>query len=389
MVWGERVLQVVSEPGPILDRRAFALALLSLPLPSLTTSCATDRSRARAEPPTRLSHIAVWVDDIDATARALESMLGWTRAPFALTTASDSIVGGLDLALVDANGFWIELVQPLGPGPAMDMLKRRGPGSINELIFRPRDFTTFVTGIRNQGIGLLGIDGRPLAGDGTLVLERRDGDRRRPHSVRIAYLTETITRGTTVELYDGGDLSGDPFTRVAPPILRQAPSGQTARVDRLAIMVEDIERSAAFYTDVLGLRRHPTTFTLDGGSNANSGGMKVSFIDAGSAWLALVQPVGDGPLRNYLRKNGDGFIAELIVEVNDLGAYHDAMKRRGVKLVDTRGQPVSEREKAHVLQPFGDRIGYLPASAVGNMTIEISQRGPRTTSLIHRRDALR
>jgi catechol 2,3-dioxygenase-like lactoylglutathione lyase family enzyme len=151
-------------------------------------------------------------------------------------------------------------------------------------------------------------------------------------------------------------------------------------------MVEDIERSAAFYTDILGLRRIPEIFALDGGSNESSGGMKVSFVDAGSAWLALVQPVGEGPLLDYVRKNGDGFIAELIVEVDDLAAYHDAVQARGIKLVDTRGQPVSDRDKAHVLEPFGDRIGYLPADAVGGMTIELSQRGPRATSLIHRRD---
>ena len=41
---------------------------------------------------------------------------------------------------------------------------------------------------------------------------------------------------------------------------------------------------------------------IDGGSNESSGGMKVSFVDAGSAWLALVQPVGEGPSLDYVRK---------------------------------------------------------------------------------------
>ena len=86
------------------------------------------------------------------------------------------------------------------------------------------------------------------------------------------------------------------------------------------------------------------------------------------------------------KKNGDGFIAELIVEVSDLAAYHDAVQARGIKLVDTRRPPVSDRDKADVFEPFGDRIGYLPADAVGGVTIELSQRGPRATSLIHRRD---
>lgn len=363
------------------DRRSFALSLMALPLAPARAS-----KRSAAQPATRLSHIAVWTDDINATAKALEANLGWKRAPLAMRTAADSGVGALELALIDANGFWIELVRPTGPGPAMETLKRRGAGAIGELIFRPRDFSGFIGGLRAKGIAPLGIDGSPLAGDGSLVIERNDGDGWNQHQIRIAYLPDEISRGTSVELYDGGDPRTDPFQRRSSARLRPGPGGQIARVDRLAIMVKDIERSAAFYNDILGLPRVPEVFTLDGGSNESSGGMKVSFVDAGSAWLALVQPVGEGPLLDYVRKNGDGFIAELIVEVDNLAASHDALKARGIKLVDTRGQPVSNREKAHVLQPFGDRIGYIPAKFVGGMTIELSQRGPTSNSLIRRRD---
>jgi len=365
------------------DRRTFGLSLMALPLAS---GPAFARKTGAAPPATRLNHIAVWVNDIDATARALEANLGWTRAPFVMRTAADSGVGALELALIDANGFWIELVCPAGPGPAKEVLDRRGAGAIGELNFRPHNFVSFTEDLRTKGIVPLGIDGKDLANGGTLVLERNEGGGWKPSPVQIAYLPESVTHGTSVELYDGGNPNSDPFHRRTPLRERPGPGGQIARVDRLAIMVEDIERSAAFYTDILGLRRIPEIFALDGGSNESSGGMKVSFVDAGSAWLALVQPVGEGPLLDYVRKNGDGFIAELIVEVDDLAAYHDAVQARGIKLVDTRGQPVSDRDKAHVLEPFGDRIGYLPADAVGGMTIELSQRGPRATSLIHRRD---
>lgn len=160
----------------------------------------------------------------------------------------------------------------------------------------------------------------------------------------------------------------------------------TIRVDRLAIFVSDIERSARFYSDVLGLHRNAGVTELDGSTNERSGGLKVAFVDANGVWLALVQPVGDGPLMDYLRKHGDGHIAELILETDDLGAFYDRMKARGIPLLDTRGDPVDPQAKAHVLEPYGDRIAYLPASLVGGLVIELAQRGPPASSLLERRD---
>jgi hypothetical protein len=77
----------------------------------------------------------------------------------------------------------------------------------------------------------------------------------------------------------------------------------------------------------------------------------------------------------------------LILEVDDLAAYHDRMKARGVQMVDTGGEPVNPMAKAQVLQPFGDRIAYVPTDVSRGMVIEVSERGPRGTNLIHARDA--
>ena len=64
------------------------------------------------------------------------------------------------------------------------------------------------------------------------------------------------------------------------------------------------------------------------------------------------------------------------------------MKARGIQLESTDGTPLSDEEKATVLDPSGDKIAYFPREVSCGMTIEIFERGPRETSLIHQRDEL-
>lgn len=348
-----------------------------------------DAPAAERAPAMRLDHLSVWVTDVDATAAFLEDVLGWKRHPLRFgVSASEKSVGALDLAFVDANGFWLELVAPTAPGPAMEILEQRGDGAFVELAFQPSDYDATLAAMRARGIGMRNMDGTPLAEDGGRIAQSvSSGGTLEPRDIRIAYWPRELSRGTDVEIFEYRDhVATDVFTirnRSAGP---RTPVPGAPRVDRIAIIVRDAEATARFYTDVVGLQRAAETFTMDGGTNARSGGMKVKFVDAGGVWLALVQPVGPGPLMDYLDEKGDGFIAELIVEVDDLDAFYDRMRARGITMVDTRGEPLDEREKAHVLAPFGDRIAYFPVGVSRGMVIEVSQRGPRSTSLIHRRD---
>lgn len=338
----------------------------------------------------RLDHASVWVEDVEATSRFLTEIVGWQRHPLSFgIDAKQSSTGAMDLAFIDANGFWLELVSPTSPGPGMDILKSRGDGYIGELAFEPRDYDGALASMKARGIPLLNMDGTPLLSDGGTIPQRvHQHGALTPSDMRIAYWPKDRTQGTSVEMYEyRPDVPTDAFTIRNRAWQVDAASRNTPRVDRIAIIVADIERSARFYTEVLGLKRHPETFPLNGATNSRSGGMNVTFIDANGIWLALVQPVGPGPLMDYLTEKGDGYIAELIAEVDDLGQYYDAMKAKGIQMVDTSGAPLDDREKAHVLEPFGDRIAYFPTSVSRGMVIEISQRGPQNTSLIHKRDA--
>jgi len=351
-----------------------------------STGCASHGTQSARDPAVamRLDHAAVFVDDIDAASRFLTETVGWRRHPMSFgVPASETTTGAMDLALIDANGFWLELVAPTSPGPGMDVLARQGRGHIGELAFETRAFDEALRAMAEMGVTLQGMDGAPLQNGGAIRQGLGRSGASSDRSVRIAYWPKDLTRGTSVELYEyRPEAARDVFTIRDRTWSPQPFAPNTPRLDRIAIIVADAERTARFYTDVVGLKRHPETFKLDGGANARSGGMQVVFVDAGGVWLALVQPVGPGPLMDYLTAKGDGFIAELIAEVDDLGVYYDAMKAKGIHMVDTSGNPLDDSEKAHVLEPYGDRIAYFPTSVSHGIVIEISQRGPAATSLI-------
>ena len=87
-----------------------------------------------------------------------------------------------------------------------------------------------------------------------------------------------------------------------------------------------------------------------------------------------------------LKEQGDGYLAELIVEVDDLDRFYVDMQAKGIQLRGLDGAPFAGSEKGSVLEPYGDKIAYLPEDVSCGMTIEVCQRGPRETSLLQRRD---
>lgn len=370
--------------------KAIAASLLLLLV--ITAGCRAISPAAPKEQPDvtfRLGHVVMLVEDIDATSDFLTEVVGWQRHPLEFGVSPDEgTTGGMDLAFINANGLWLELVSPTGPGPGADLLESHGNGTILELAFESSDYDGALALMESRDIGMLNMDGSPLDESGGRIEQfLMVNGVPEPRSIRIAYWPLSLSRGTSVELYEyRPEAATDIFTlRNANP-LQEEFGADVPRFDRIAIMVEDIEKSAAFYTDVLGLRRHPEVFFMDGGSNAQSGGMKVTFIDAGGVALALVQPVGDGPIMEYLEASGDGFIAELIAEVDDLGSFFDNMIARRIHMVGTDGRQLDPAIKAHVLDPFGDRIAYFPADASQGVVLEVSERGPPETSLIHARD---
>lgn len=345
---------------------------------------------AAPEPiPTKVGHISILAQDAEKTAGFLADAFGWKRLDIPLKVSPENkTTGEMELVFIDANGFWLELVQPKAGGAAANALKVQGNGTFAELAFDVPRYDKLLKRMKAKGHPMVNMDGSPVGKTkGYLPQTIGVGSASRQIGIKIAYWPTDLSRGTAIEAFDPTTDAGDNIITMREKSRRSATTNEALpRVDRVAIIVSDLEQAADFYVNYLGLKRHPLKIELGGASNQQSGGMIGTFIDANGIWLALVQPVGPGPIQDYIDKKGDGAIAELIVEVDDLSAYYDRMKSRGIKLVDTRGQPLDETKKAHVLEPYGDRIAYFPTDVSEGMVIELFQRGPEATSLLHMRD---
>ena len=340
----------------------------------LSLAAASVDAHGRSTKAPRFGHLSACVDDAGISARFLDDTFGWKSVPGGQTPQSVTAgsVAGSDAHAppyapttywVNAAGFAIKVVSASNgvDGPCK-------AASYPSLTFTADDLPTARKGFASAARKLTGA----VAGPGA-----------------------TSDRGPTAVVPEFAwpkGMTGDLDIRIAPAEAPRTTQNsnlgkvKAPRVDRLAIIVRDAEATARFFTDTLGLRRHPETIDLDGAKNPESGGIHVVFVDANGVWLALVQPVGAGPLNGYLDSYGDGVIAELIVEVPNIAAFYDQMAARNIQLVNTRGVPVDPRTKAHVLQPFLDKIAYFPAQTTGGLTIELVERGGAATSLLEHRD---
>ena len=128
-----------------------------------------------------LEHLAVWAVDVTRTATFLQETLGWRLHPMVFGVPEDNpVFGGMDLRFVDANGLWLELVQPTADGPGMAFLNEKGNGALVELDFFVQDFDRNVSQMKARGIEVIGMDGKPMVGDGLLQEYVMVGGRRAP-----------------------------------------------------------------------------------------------------------------------------------------------------------------------------------------------------------------
>jgi catechol 2,3-dioxygenase-like lactoylglutathione lyase family enzyme len=337
-----------------------------------------------------LEHMAVWVKDLDKTAAFLNDALGWRRHPLQFGVDNDSkVFGGMKLGFVDANGIWLELVEPTTPGPGMDFLKEKGNGALVELDFFVDDFDKSVAAVKSKGIAPMGMDGKPMVNGGLLSeWAIKDGKRVRGDE-RLFYFPMDVSHGTSVEIgweYPTGVvLLRDATWKDADRTPRTGP-----HVDHTVVLAADIEKTAQFYSGILGRNRHPMKAGIrrDWMGVGDDGHVWIDGNGKGM-WIELVTPsasaAGSAVLKD--KRFGDGAIMELGVEVADIAKLYDAMKAKGITMTDANDAPLPTGKKAVTVASSGDSYSYFPSNKSEGMRIMVFQRGPRSTSLFHQRDA--
>lgn len=365
--------------------RAGAAGILAI---FATASCAKQPEKVTMDEKDipKLEHMAIWAEDNDKAAEFLETALGWKRHPIIFGVDEDNeVFGGMDLAFVDPNGPWLELVQPTTEGPGMDFMREKGKGSLVELDFSINDFQKNIEIMKGKGIELIGMDGKPLKDGGLLRewVQTETGERVYADEL-LSYLPFDIARGTSIELFweypNGAVILRDKMVEGKELTPKSAP-----RLDHVVVLAEDLEATAKVYTDILELKRHSMSAGVDR-PWMGMGGEKHAWIQGNhnNFWIEIVAPA-DGE-RGALDTLGEGTLVELDVEVGDIDAFYDEMQAKGIVMTAGDATPLPAGAKAITDDTSGDRYAYFPLDKSEGMRIMVFQRGPAETSVFTKRD---
>ena len=336
----------------------------------------------------RLEHMAIWVEDIDRSVAFLERALGWRRHPLVFgVDEDDTVYGGMLLAFVDANGFWLELVQPTTAGPGLDFLRQKGDGSLVELDFEVLDFDASCARMEQLGVTLMGMDGNPMQQGGLLrewFLDE-NGERQRGDEL-LSYLPVDVAQGTSIELFweypSGVIIRRDRTWPEEQHTPRDAP-----RFDHTVVITENFDAARPLYTDTLDLGPAaaapalPRAWTgMDDGDHA-----WLRANDRGN-WISLMAPEGPGNRLIDDPALGHGAILELAAEVSDIEAFTQRMSGEGITMTAGDGAALPPGTSWVEIPGTGDRYAYFSRDASLGMRIMVFQRGPAATSVFAARD---
>jgi len=104
------------------------------------------------------------------------------------------------------------------------------------------------------------------------------------------------------------------------------------RLNHVAIVVPNIEKSAAIYRKTLGA-------TVSSPQALPAHGVTVVFVTLPNTKIELLEPLGEGsPVRGFLERNPAGGMHHICYEVDDIQAARDRLKSEGARVLGD-GEP--------------------------------------------------
>ena len=106
---------------------------------------------------------------------------------------------------------------------------------------------------------------------------------------------------------------------------------QIKRIDHIAILVDDMDKTLSFWRDGLGME-------LSHVEDVPAEKSMVAFLPVGGSEVELVKPTtDDSGLARYLEKRGPG-MHHLCLEVDDIAGMLASMKEKGIQLINETPQ---------------------------------------------------
>ena len=128
------------------------------------------------------------------------------------------------------------------------------------------------------------------------------------------------------------------------------------RIDHIAVVVEDIDASLAFWRDALGL-------DMTHLEEVKAQESIIAFLPTGGSEVELVKPTTEtSGVAKYLAKRGPG-MHHICLEVDNLEAMLADMKAKGVKLIN----------ETPTIGAGGKKIAFIHPSSANGVLAELYQ----------------
>ena len=131
---------------------------------------------------------------------------------------------------------------------------------------------------------------------------------------------------------------------------------QIKAINHVAVVVEDMEKSLAFWRDALGLELHELR-------DVPAEKSQVAFLPLAGAEVELVMPTtDDSGIAKYLAKRGQG-MHHLCLEVDDIDSMMTQLKSKNIRLINEEPRTAAD----------GKKYAFIHPESTGGVLVELYQ----------------
>jgi len=131
---------------------------------------------------------------------------------------------------------------------------------------------------------------------------------------------------------------------------------QIKKINHVAVVVDDMQKSLSFWRDALGMEMHELR-------DVPAEESQIAFLPLDGAEVELVMPTSaDSGIAKFLAKRGPG-MHHLCLEVDDIAGMLARLKERGVRLITEEPRTAAD----------GRKYAFVHPESTGGVLVELYQ----------------